>query len=393
MKDEYVLFNNKKSETEPVDMTDVVVILCFYYKESFDEYFDRIKPVTEIADTFLITSSSIVLERAQDIALKDQCSKMKVIEKPNRGRDISALLVTAKDIIKNYKYICFYHDKTSKNQHTSEYAHNWEATLFDNTICNHFYVRNVIDYFKADEQLGLLLPPEPLGEYHYFDYWLDNYENTVDLAKNLELNVVPDRNENPISVGTTFWARRDALEKLFDYDWKYESFVDEPLPSDGTISHAVERVLPYVVQDAGYTSKIMMNNEYACKHLSEKKDEQELSMKILEKEFGILTPRQLNGFYETIERIKELRKKKDKLYIYGTGMFGRACARMLDRFGIEYDGYVETRKNKASFLKKRVFGLNELKNDFGCVVSVSEINLEEILSQLSEFGNDDWIVY
>ena len=63
--------------------------------------------------------------------------------------------------------------------------------------------------------------------------------------------------------GSCFWFRTDALRKLFKYDWKYEDFPEEPLPIDGTISHAIERCYAYVAQDAGYYSAIVMCDEYA----------------------------------------------------------------------------------------------------------------------------------
>ena len=46
--------------------------------------------------------------------------------------------------------------------------------------------------------------------------------------------------------------RPKALEKLLGHEWKYENFPAEPLPWDGTVLHAVERIYGFCAQDAGY---------------------------------------------------------------------------------------------------------------------------------------------
>lgn len=42
------------------------------------------------------------------------------------------------------------------------------------------------------------------------------------------------------------------MKKLFKKDWKYTDFPKEPNKIDGTLLHVLERVYPFVVQDAGY---------------------------------------------------------------------------------------------------------------------------------------------
>lgn len=40
-----------------------------------------------------------------------------------------------------------------------------------------------------------------------------------------------------------FWARSDAVRSLLSLPLTYEDFPDEPLPPDGTIAHALERLI------------------------------------------------------------------------------------------------------------------------------------------------------
>jgi lipopolysaccharide biosynthesis protein len=49
-----------------------------------------------------------------------------------------------------------------------------------------------------------------------------------------------------------FWARPEALQPLFDLDLTWQDYPEEPLPLDGTILHAIERLLPFVARRTGF---------------------------------------------------------------------------------------------------------------------------------------------
>jgi lipopolysaccharide biosynthesis protein len=53
-------------------------------------------------------------------------------------------------------------------------------------------------------------------------------------------------------IGSMFWARSEALKPLFELKLRWEDYPEEPLPEDGTILHAVERLLPFATRQAGY---------------------------------------------------------------------------------------------------------------------------------------------
>ncbi|MBQ7704067.1 MAG: hypothetical protein IJT73_01360, partial [Selenomonadaceae bacterium] len=58
-----------------------------------------------------------------------------------------------------------------------------------------------------------------------------------------------------------FWCRTAALEKITAYNWQVEDFPEEPMPDDGTVSHALERIFPFAAQAKGfYTGWLMTSN-------------------------------------------------------------------------------------------------------------------------------------
>lgn len=77
-----------------------------------------------------------------------------------------------------------------------------------------------------------------------------------------------DSNQSSVALGTVFWAKTKALKKLLNYPWKYDDFPEEPMAIDGTISHAIERILPYAAEDAGYDTKTVMSDRFCHTLLS-----------------------------------------------------------------------------------------------------------------------------
>lgn len=364
----------------------VAVIFYLFYEDKLDYYFNYIYNIPKEVQLYIITSN----EKVKDII----CSKMSKSErkvevrmKINRGRDISALLISAKDILCKYNYVCFLHDKKNKTQAMKLDTELWENNIFENLIGSSRYVDTVLNCFENNDNIGLLIPPAPYSKNiprWYTNSWLKNYDNTIDVLNRTGCNIDIKYDDFPISIGTVFWARTKALEKLFAYNWTYDDFDEEPLKNDGTISHAIERALPYIVEDAGYSTRIIMNNEWTQDFISTLQTDLVKAFQILYSQYGVRNLSELTRMHDRDNEIIKFALPDNKVYIYGAGDRAKDCTRNLERLGIGIKGYIVTKLDDNDNRKNVQSVENFTLKDEKIVIAVGINYQEDILNILKE---------
>lgn len=393
----YILSDSYSSFT-PEDklLTSVAVAVNLYYEDIAEKYFTYLETIPEKIDLYIISSQQSILECARHrFKERENCF---CLEKENRGRDISALLVVFREIALKYQYICFVHDKKSKHSCLDADVERWIENLWGNTVTSTAYVLNVLQMFESNEELGLLVPPEPMGE--YFDSWYNNswfksFDVTLEMARKLKLKCSLDQEKPPITLGTVFWGRTCSLEKLLSVPWKYNDFPSEPLPADGTISHAIERIFGYVAQDAGYETGTIMSNEYAETFLLFLQNAMQDMGKFLESKHYIHTVHQVRQFEKQKDIITEFIHNNQKVYLYGAGVYGKKLLNIIKAYGLEPDGFIVTSGKKESHLNRiPVYELAEIKpaKGTGIIIAVNYDLQEELTEILRSNGHSNYII-
>ena len=198
--------------------------------------------------------------------------ELTIIPVKNRGRDVAALLVGCGSTLLDYDLICFIHDKKVTQIHPGSIGDGFATRCFENVLATPNFVSNVIATFQAEPRLGVLTPSAP----HHGDYfpisafsWGPNDENTKELLATFGLSAPIDPEKEAIApFGSTFWFRPEAIRPLLERKWVYADFPPEPLPVDGSISHAIERVYCYMAQARGYYSGWLFSDTFARAELT-----------------------------------------------------------------------------------------------------------------------------
>lgn len=294
----------------------IAVVIHMHYLDSLEKYENYINIIPQEIIVYFTTSNEKLREKIEIIAAcKDN---YRIIPKSNRGRDISSFLVACRKEILNFEYICFLHDKKETHPSMKPDTDRWIYSMWENMVGSMFYINNLITYLEKNTGVGLLLPPIYFGERYSFAHenvWYKNYDNTIKLAKRLALHCDIKKTVSPMAIGTVFWAKVEALRKLFEYEWKYEHFDEEPLAKDGTLSHAIERILEFVAKDAGYEIKWVMTDQFAEERLGDFQEALFKTFNRLQKSLGLRHIYDLDRFDNERLKMKKLCRNFKK-FIY-----------------------------------------------------------------------------
>jgi len=250
----------------PVGRLRAALVMHVFYPESSGEALRYARSMPDDADVFLTTDTqekAEMLKRA--FSTLENLKEVRVVA--NRGRSESALIVGMADAVGQYDVLCFWKEKVSK-QVDYHAAKSWGYKISENLLCSKDYVENVIETFARNPRLGMLAVTPPVHALYWWvpgNEWTVNFDNTKALAERLGLRAPMSRHNPPVtSFGGALWFRAAAMRKLFEHPWAFADFPEEPLPTDGSLLHAIERIYSFVAQDAGYYPAYVLNDRYAA---------------------------------------------------------------------------------------------------------------------------------
>ncbi|HIZ61352.1 MAG TPA: rhamnan synthesis F family protein [Candidatus Gemmiger avistercoris] len=246
----------------------IALAMHLYFMDMLDQSVAFAAKFPPQTDVFISTNDEKKKRQIEQAFAGQDLHSVTVLVVENRGRDVAAFLCDLAPHLRGYDYVCFMHDKKAIQTRPGSVGASFGYVCNENVCKNAAHVLNVLCEFERDPYLGILCPPYPTHGLYFMNMcsggWGPNFENTKQLLKNLRLDVPISGEESPIApFGSVFWFRPDALEPLFAHGWQHSEFPPEPLPQDGTISHAIERVYPFVAQAAGYYPAVVMSRDFA----------------------------------------------------------------------------------------------------------------------------------
>jgi lipopolysaccharide biosynthesis protein len=211
-----------------------------YYPELLPEIISRLSLNRVCPDLFI----SITDENARQLVvseLKDYKGRVVNIQLvPNLGRDIGPFLTAfGQSILANYDYVGHVHTKKTADVKDPAIGKLWCLFLLENLLGGESgaMADSILAEMKGDASIGMVFPDEPnvVG-------WSANLAYAEPLAARMALEKLPEYFIFP--VGTMFWARTSALAPLMNLNLDWDDYPEEPLPYDGTLLHAIERLFP-----------------------------------------------------------------------------------------------------------------------------------------------------
>lgn len=212
-----------------------------------------------------------VLETFGPCAIADHV--VQILVTPNRGRNIEPLFLHLLDSLSDYT--CVLHLHTKRSPHSS-LGRAWLLDLLDCLVGDEPHFRHMYMSFAKHSDLGLVMP-RPFPRSRHFYNWGLNFHPCKDILD----AYYPDK---PFSIacplvfpsGMMFWFRPAAVKSLSQL---YTDFADtlpaEPLSTDGTILHAIERIIAYTCEADNFrwalcssSKNEMLHEQSSCINLS-----------------------------------------------------------------------------------------------------------------------------
>lgn len=268
IRNNFVLSAEKYPKINAPSLSKTAAIIFVYFEDLVEEVTSYLLRLPEEMSIFIVSPKTDLLNRYTE-KLKSKFKNLQCREHPNRGRNESAFFIICRDVLEKFDYVCLLHDKKCSHLEYEIYGRTFQKHCFESLICNAAYVQRIIETFEANTHLGLLVPPWPV-----FGPWDGprscnfgiNEKKVNELYKSLNLTVPLDPN-TLFPVGTMFWARKNALKSFFKKNWMLTDFPEEPLKTDGTILHALERMYCLFSQDSGYYFGWVLPDNYASVYI------------------------------------------------------------------------------------------------------------------------------
>jgi len=246
---------------------NVAICAHVYYVEMLDELLEHADTIPVPYD-FIATTETEEKKAAVEAKLRGQNKIRNVIVRvveQNRGRDMSSLFITCRDLFLDDRYdlVCRLHTKKSPQVHPGR-GNLFKRHMLENLLNSDGFTANVLDMFYDKPWIGVAVPPVVQISYGTMGHaWYANKPKTQEVAQKLGVTVDMDPYTPIAAYGTMFWFRPKALRRLFAYPWKWEDFNKEPHHVDGGLAHALERIICYVAQQDGYTTQQIISSHLA----------------------------------------------------------------------------------------------------------------------------------
>ncbi len=216
----------------------VALHLHVYYPDLLPEILMRLQVNTARPDLFI----SINGEEARELvtsalqSYEGEVIEIKVV--PNQGRDIGPLITEfGSRIVNNYEFFGHIHTKKSADVKDVLMGKIWYNFLLNNLLGDEStsMADRILSRLSHDLSIGLIFPDDP-----YIVGMGDNLGFAEVLAARLGLDDIPVHFIFP--VGTMFWGRTEVLQPFVHLNLDWSHYPEEPLPYDGSMLHALERL-------------------------------------------------------------------------------------------------------------------------------------------------------
>lgn len=232
----------RRAATRPI--RPIGVFLHLYYPELAAIFSERLARIEAPVSLYVSTDTD---EKAAEIAAQFPAAEIRVL--PNRGRDIAPKFFGFSDAYDTHDIVLHLHGKRSAHARKLD---GWMGHVLDCLLPEPPEINRLLSLFKDIGQIGVIAP-QGYRPVLRASHWAHNLEIAEELRHRLKMTApLPDDAALDFPAGSMFWARTAALQPLLDLPLTEANFPPEHLQIDGTLAHAIERMIGVTCHETGH---------------------------------------------------------------------------------------------------------------------------------------------
>jgi len=224
----------------------VAVCLHLFYPEFWTELNAALTAIPEPWDLF-VTAPYFACNHTLEQVVRDR-PDVRFFPCINRGRDVLPFVsLISNGMFGGYDVVCKLHSKRSAHM---IHGDRWRETALAALLGEPSRISQLLGRFRNESDLGLVGPNELRVDPGHPLHHGQNLAVVRTLAKRFQLSA--EATERPFFAGTMFWVRPAALSRLRSLLITERDFPREMGQTDGTLAHAIERLMWPLAEATGY---------------------------------------------------------------------------------------------------------------------------------------------
>jgi len=262
----------KETADAGADAEKVAAVLRSSRAERIPDNIRYLSALPDGSSVFVIVSSEKLLDDwVQHLpSLREYKAEIRFVQENVPGT--AGCLLRYRDVLSSFDYICIINDQEDEHSDPPVKDRFLADHCLSSLLFSKDYVRNVIDLFRNNDRLGILMPFVPM-----FAGWPDRilndeWDGCRKAAERIYsiLNLSVPFDDHPVVPwGGMFWFRGRAMEVFYRHEWIGADFKHvEKEASESNPSATLLRMYPMIVQESGFFSGCISPSELAGSQLS-----------------------------------------------------------------------------------------------------------------------------
>ena len=229
------------SKAKRIKTPSVGIHIHVHYHDEIDYICRKLSMSAPFASLYISCTSQAAIEAVEQATKTYRLKPVSIQLVENRGRDLAPLLLVFAEKMLTHECCLHIHAKKSPEKR-DDFGKAWTAHMLQCLLYDEDYTRSLLSFFLELEEVSILAPSiyEPI---RIQMNWGKNEALVKSYLDKLDINSSAFTKCPHFPAGSFFWFKPRMLQSLLNLELELDSFPTEPIPDDGTIAHAIERLI------------------------------------------------------------------------------------------------------------------------------------------------------